>query len=100
MDTRSRCRFLESALVLYHLPHVNPSRIHLTVPRDNYPCAAGGDLYRLHRRALDATDITEVDGIPTTVVDRTESAKYSLASLHHGTPPSARRKEIVRLPPP
>lgn len=61
----------ESALVLYHLSDVNPSGIHLTVPRDNYPRAAGGDLYRLHRRALDATDITEVNGIPTTVVDRT-----------------------------
>ena len=42
-----------------------------TVPRDNYPRAAGGDFYRLHRRALDTSDVTEVDGIPTTAVART-----------------------------
>jgi predicted transcriptional regulator of viral defense system len=41
------------------------------VPRDNYPRAAGGDLYRLHRRTLADDDVTEVDGIPTTTVERT-----------------------------
>ena len=61
----------ESALILHHLSDVNPSRVHLTVPRDNYPRAAGGDHYRLHRRAVDASDVTEVDGIPTTTVART-----------------------------
>lgn len=39
----------ESALVFHGLSHVNPSRVHLTVPRDNYPRGAGGELYRLHR---------------------------------------------------
>ncbi|HZK36806.1 MAG TPA: hypothetical protein VFC57_07640, partial [Aeromicrobium sp.] len=38
---------------------------------DNHPRAAGGDLYGLHRRALDASDVTEIDGIPTTAVGRT-----------------------------
>ena len=61
----------ESALVLHGLSDVNPSRIHLTVPRDNYPRAAGGDLYRLHRRTLADSEVTEVDGIPTTTVERT-----------------------------
>ncbi|MGH3428534.1 MAG: type IV toxin-antitoxin system AbiEi family antitoxin domain-containing protein [Mycobacteriales bacterium] len=61
----------ESALVLYGLSDVNPSRVHLTVPRDNYPRAAGGGLYRLHRRTLPVTDTTEADGIPTTTVART-----------------------------
>jgi len=61
----------ESALLLHGLSDVNPSRIHLTVPRDNYPRAAGGDLYRLHRRTLADHDVTEVDGIPTTTVRRT-----------------------------
>ena len=40
----------ESALVLHGLSDVNPSRVHLTVPRENHPRAAGGDLYRMHRR--------------------------------------------------
>jgi len=61
----------ESALALHALADVNPSRIHLTVPRDNHPRAAGGELYRLHRRDLHATDITSVDGIPVTTVART-----------------------------
>jgi len=61
----------ESALALHALADVNPSRIHLTVPRDNHPRAAGGELYRLHRRDLDATDITSVDDIPVTTVTRT-----------------------------
>ena len=61
----------ESALILHHLSDVNPSRVHLTVPRDNYPRAAGGEFYRLHRRALDASDVTEIAGIPTTALART-----------------------------
>lgn len=61
----------ESALALHALAGVNPSRIHLTVPRDNHPRGAGGELYRLHRRDLRAADITSVDGIPVTTVVRT-----------------------------
>lgn len=61
----------ESALVLHGISDVNPSRIHLTVPRNNHPRTVGGDLYRLHRRKLPATDITEVDGLPVTTVPRT-----------------------------
>jgi predicted transcriptional regulator of viral defense system len=61
----------ESALALHALADVNPSRIHLTVPRNNHPRAAGGQLYRLHRRDLQATDITSVGGIPVTTVVRT-----------------------------
>jgi predicted transcriptional regulator of viral defense system len=61
----------ESALVLHDLADVSPSRIHLTVPRDNHPRAAGGELYRVHRRDLRTNDITSVDGIPVTTVART-----------------------------
>jgi predicted transcriptional regulator of viral defense system len=61
----------ESALALHALADVNPSRIHLTVPRDNHPRAAGGELYRLHRRDLQATDITSVDDIRVTTIART-----------------------------
>lgn len=61
----------ESALVLYGLSDVSPSRIHLIVPRDNHPRGTGGDLYRLHRRALDPVDVSEHDDIPVTTVERT-----------------------------
>ena len=61
----------ESALVLHGLSDVNPSRIQLTVPRDNHPRAAGGELYRLHRRVLPPSDVTEKDDLPVTTVART-----------------------------
>lgn len=61
----------ESALTLYGLSDVNPSRVHLTVPRDNHPRAAGAELYRLHRQKLSPSEATEVDGIPVTTVSRT-----------------------------
>lgn len=61
----------ESALVLYGLSDVSPSRVHLTVSRDNHPRAAGGELYRLHRRDLDPAEITERDDIAVTTAART-----------------------------
>ncbi|MGH3546063.1 MAG: type IV toxin-antitoxin system AbiEi family antitoxin domain-containing protein [Mycobacteriales bacterium] len=61
----------ESALQLHGLADVNPSRIHLTVPRGNHPRAAGGELYRTHRRELAGSDVTQVDMLPVTTVTRT-----------------------------
>ena len=61
----------QSALVLHGISDVNPPRVHLTVPRNNHPRAAGAELYRLHRRDLPAADVIETDGIPTTTVERT-----------------------------
>lgn len=61
----------ESALALHGLADVNPPRVHLTVPRDNHPRAAGGALYRTHRRELDSADVTRVDSLPVTTVART-----------------------------
>lgn len=81
----------ESAVVLFGLSDVNPSRVHLTVPRNNHPRAAGGDLYRLHRRDLGATDVTEIDGIPVTTVQRT-----IVDCLGDGTDPYQLRLAIDR----
>jgi predicted transcriptional regulator of viral defense system len=81
----------ESALALHALAYVNPSRIHLTVPRDNHPRAVGGELYRLHRRDLQSTDVTSVDDIPVTTVART--IKDCLAT---GTDPYQLRTAIER----
>lgn len=81
----------ESALALHALADVNPSRIHLTVPRDNHPRAAGGELYRLHRRDLQATDITSVAAIPVTTIARTIKD-----CLDTGTDPYQLRTAIER----
>ncbi|MPZ00546.1 MAG: hypothetical protein GEU97_21720 [Actinophytocola sp.] len=61
----------ESALLLHGLSDVNPSRVHLSAPRDNHPRARGGELYRVHRRALAPSDVTQVEGLPVTTVERT-----------------------------
>ena len=55
----------------HELSDVTPSRIHLSVPRDNHPRAAGGTLYRTHRRELDDADVMQVGGLPVTTVART-----------------------------
>lgn len=81
----------ESALVLHGISDVNPSRVHLTVPRDNYPRAAGGNLYRLHRRALPASDVTESTGIAVTTAERTIRD-----CLDDGTDPYQLRRAIDR----
>lgn len=81
----------ESALVLHGISDVNPSRVHLTVPRENYPRAAGGDLYRLHRRVLLASDVTELDGIAVTTAERTIRD-----CLDGGTDPYQLRRAIDR----
>lgn len=79
----------ESALVLHGLSDLNPSRIQLTVPRDNHPRAAGGELYRLHRRVLKPEDVTEKNDLPVTTVVRT--IRDCLAA---GTDPAQLRRAL------
>lgn len=60
----------ETALDLHDLCDVNPARIHVTVAagyrlRRNVPAA-----YELHRRDLDAEDVTRHEGIPIVKVHR------------------------------
>lgn len=54
----------ESALDLLGLADVNPSMIHLTVPRDYAPRRRGGELYRVWRRSLPPSSLTHFDGVP------------------------------------
>src|SRR5699024_10772160 len=72
----------ESSLILYGVSDVNPSPIHLTVPRNNHPRGAGGERYRMFRRNLADADTTEIDGIPATTIRRT-----ILDCLNDGTDP-------------
>lgn len=54
----------ESALDLLELCDVNPSLIHLSVPRDYAPRRRGGELYRVWRRNLRTSDVVKHDGLP------------------------------------
>lgn len=60
-----------SALHLYGLLGECPTPICITVPRDNYPRSAGSDRYRIRRRDLHTSDITEHLGIAVTTIERT-----------------------------
>lgn len=54
----------ETALDLYDLCDVNPSAIHLTVPRDFRTRKSPPAAYRLHRAAIDEADLRWHEGIP------------------------------------
>jgi predicted transcriptional regulator of viral defense system len=54
----------ETALDLYDLCDVNPSAIHLTVPRDFRTRKSPPPAYRLHPAEIDETDLRRHEGIP------------------------------------
>jgi predicted transcriptional regulator of viral defense system len=54
----------ETALALYELSDVNPSKIHLTVPRSHRIRREIPALYRIHHENLADADMTFYEGIP------------------------------------
>jgi len=54
----------ETALDLHGLCDVNPARIHVTVPAGYRLRRDAPRIYQLHRRGLDAGDVTLHEGIP------------------------------------
>lgn len=54
----------DSGLDLWDLCDVNPSKIHLTVPKAARVRRAAPSVYEVHVRDLDPTDVTRVEGIP------------------------------------
>ncbi len=60
----------ESALVLWELADVNPSRIHVTVPPPYRPRKRGGDRYKVWTRELARGDVDYVNEIPTVTPER------------------------------
>jgi predicted transcriptional regulator of viral defense system len=55
----------DSALDLWDLCDVNPTKIHVTVPKTSRVRRQVPPAYAVHVRDLDAGDVTNVDGIPT-----------------------------------
>jgi predicted transcriptional regulator of viral defense system len=60
----------ETALDLYELCDVNPSAIHLTVPRGFRTRKAAPEIYRLHRFDLDPAEIGWHEGIAIVTPER------------------------------
>jgi predicted transcriptional regulator of viral defense system len=54
----------DSALDLWDLCDVNPTKIHVTVPKTSRVRRQMPTAYAVHVRDLDASDVTNVDGIP------------------------------------
>jgi predicted transcriptional regulator of viral defense system len=54
----------DTALDLYELCDINPSKIHLTVPPGYRPRRKGGQLYVVHHERLASDAIGRVEGVP------------------------------------
>ncbi len=61
----------QSALALYDLSDVNPSKVHVTVPRASRIRRTPPAYLKLHHQDLHERDITDIDGLPLTTVMRT-----------------------------
>lgn len=54
----------DTALELYELSDINPSRIHLTVPEGYRPRRRDGELYTVHHETVDAAQVRRFEGVP------------------------------------
>jgi predicted transcriptional regulator of viral defense system len=71
----------ETALDLWDVCDINPSKIHITVPRHHRPQRKIPGGYVIHREDLDPKDITAIEGVPVTTLDR---ALRQCAEAHVG----------------
>jgi len=96
----------ETALDLYELSDVNPSRIHITVPHDHRIRREIPALYRIHHETLANENVTFYEGIP--IVSPTHAIRQSHAAhlgpaligqaIDHGVSNGRlTRKEAARL---
>jgi predicted transcriptional regulator of viral defense system len=96
----------ETALDLYELSDVNPSKIHITVPHDHRIRREIPALYRIHHETLANENVTFYEGIP--IVSPTHAIRQSHAAhlgpaligqaIDHGVSNGRlTRKEAARL---
>jgi predicted transcriptional regulator of viral defense system len=74
----------ETALDLWDVCHINPSKIHITVPQRHRPQRKIPSGYVIHREDLDFKDITATEGVPVVTVER---AIRQCAQAHVGRDP-------------
>lgn len=60
------CLSHETALLLYDISNINPTKIHVTVPAAKRIRRAGGENYRIHYADLDPDDVDWIEGIRAT----------------------------------
>ena len=71
----------ETALDLWDVCDINPSKIHLIVPRRHRPQRKAPKGYVVHREDLDPGDVTTIEGVPAVTLDK---AIRQCADLHVG----------------
>lgn len=71
----------ETALDLWDVCDINPSKVHITVPRRHRPQRKIPAGYVIHREDLDSRDITEIEGVPVVTL---EKAIRQCAAAHVG----------------
>jgi predicted transcriptional regulator of viral defense system len=60
----------ETALDLWDVSDVNPTKIHLTVPRAHRPQRDIPKAYVVHREDLDPAEVTAIEGVPVVKLGR------------------------------
>jgi predicted transcriptional regulator of viral defense system len=71
-----------TALDLWDVSDVNPTKIHITVPRAHRPQRMVPKAYVIHRKDLDPIEVTAIEGVPVVTLAR---AIRECASDHLGT---------------
>ena len=61
----------DSALLVHELCDINPTKVHLTIPKDYRISRSGGESYVLHWANLPDDDVTQIDAVTLTTVRRT-----------------------------
>lgn len=60
----------ETALDLWGVSDVNPAKIHITVPSAHRTQREVPPSYVVHRKDLDAGEISEIEGVPVVTLER------------------------------
>lgn len=60
----------DTALELWEVGDVNPTKIHITVPRVHRPQRVVPKAYEVHREDLDAHGVTVIEGVPVATLER------------------------------
>lgn len=60
----------ETALDLWDVSDVNPTKLHITVPKDHRPQRAIPNGYAIHREDLDPTEVSAIAGVPVVKLAR------------------------------
>jgi predicted transcriptional regulator of viral defense system len=61
----------DSALLVHELCDINPTKVHMTIPRDYRIGKAGAERYAIHRADLEPNETTRLGAVTVTTIMRT-----------------------------